>query len=141
MFNAFTTAAIALVVLVALGGALANRYLPRPETTRPLPGNLNVMVDDDDFTAADKRNMKTVIIRWADIHRITMITTDTGPFVDDRFYHIVHANGELTLPAHAGGMDDFLARITALPGFDAQALKTALTSMKNNSFSVVFSAS
>lgn len=135
MLLAVTIAAAACVVVA---GSIAMRYLPKPEKTRSLPGNLNVMMDVDGFTAADKRNMKTVIIRWCDIQRITVITTDKGPVDDNLFYHVVHAHGEVSLPAQATGMDAFITKIAALPGFSSRALEAAIQSKSNNSFSVVF---
>ncbi len=108
---------------------------------RPKPEQIEVVTTPDGFTVTDRRSTRradSVTVPWTAVRRVTVITTETGPFIDSRYFHIVYGMGEVTIPAGADGGRDFVDGLQALPGFDRAAFGAAAQSTQNNSFVVVF---
>jgi len=120
----------ALVVVGLIGRVIDSR------ARRRKPGHtVTVSVDNDQFTVIDGKTR--ISVRWNDIRRVTMITTNRGPWFDDLFYHVLHVGGDLTLPSEANGMIPFVEKLEGLPGFDINAYTQAIRSVQNESFVIV----
>ncbi|MDC7682588.1 hypothetical protein PQU92_04835 [Asticcacaulis sp. BYS171W] len=121
---------LAVVFLVAMVRISASRSRKGPP-----PHPVQVSLTDSGFAVSIERG-PPLMIRWLDIQKVTIIMTDEGPWVDDLFFHIIHAGGDLTLPDEAGGMPDFVEKLVKLPGFDMDAYTQAIRSTQNNTFVV-----
>ncbi|TXK62143.1 hypothetical protein [Alkalisalibacterium limincola] len=77
-------------------------------------------------------------VRWDRIERIFIATTDDGPVGDDVFWVFVDESGQggCAVPASAEGFDALLERVQQLPGFDNEAVATAMGSTTNARFDV-----
>jgi hypothetical protein len=75
-------------------------------------------------------------IRWDELEHVTIVTTDEGPFLDDVFFHLEGAGGRerCVVPSETEGMDRLLYRFQQLPGFDNDAVISAMTSTENATF-------
>ena len=131
MINLILLAIFAFII----GGGLINRFLRRRSQRRKPAHAVTVTVEDEHFTVVEGKTC--VSVHWGDITRITAITTNDGPWLDDLFYHVVYAGGDLTLPSEANGVAAFVDKLRTLPGFDNEALGRANGSAQNNSFVVV----
>lgn len=100
------------------------------------PHQLDIILIEGGFKVLNEC-IEQAVVNWPDVGAVTMITTDKGPWEDDLFYHIAYSGGDLTLPSQAGGMEDWVGKLTALPGFDLDAYAQAIASAQNNSFVVV----
>lgn len=124
-----------IVFAVLIGGGFVGRFL-RQRSKRKQPAHaVTVTVDDQQFTVAE--GAKRMAVRWADITRVTIITTSQGPWFDDLFYHVVHVGGDITLPSEANGMAEFVQKLESLPGFDMDAYTRAIRSAKTETFVIV----
>jgi hypothetical protein len=67
-------------------------------------------------------------IHWSDVSRITVVTTDAGPAVEDVYWEFSSADREIRLVIANGaeGMKELLAHIQRLPGFDNRRLVEAM---------------
>ena len=131
MINLILTVVFAILIA---GGFVARFIRRRPKRKKPAH-SVTVTVDDDQFDVTEAANR--VSVRWADITRVTVITTSQGPWFDDLFYHIVYTGGDVTLPSEANGIAAFVEKLSTLPGFDKAAFDRANRSTRNNSFVVV----
>jgi hypothetical protein len=75
-------------------------------------------------------------IRWDDLHEVSIVTTDAGPFNDDVFWLLVASDGKsgCAVPGSSDGSDQLLKRLQQLPGFDNEALIKAMSSTSNAKF-------
>ena len=60
------------------------------------------------------------------ISAVEIVTTDEGPMTEDVFWVLHGPQSSLSIPQTADGTDDLLERLQRLPGFDNEALITAL---------------
>jgi hypothetical protein len=75
-------------------------------------------------------------VRWDDLERIAIVTTDEGPFTEDVFWLFIGRGGTgCALPGAAVG-DEVFERLKRLPGIDYEAVITAMGSAENASFEV-----
>lgn len=89
-------------------------------------------VSDEELTVTESAT-RSATVRWADVREVCVRTTDAGPFTEDVFFVVRDATLQLTIPqSHAP--ETFVARLQALPGFDNEALISAMTSMQNAEF-------
>lgn len=74
-------------------------------------------------------------VRWEDLVRVTIMTTDEGPFVEDFFWLLLGRNGKgcAVGQAHATPLK-LLERLQRLPGFDNAAVIDASCSVENAQF-------
>ncbi len=73
-------------------------------------------------------------VKWDDIQRIVIRTTDLGPFDADVFFVIEAAGLRFVIPQDAAGTDELLERLQRLPGFDNQAVIDSMVSTGNKDF-------
>lgn len=124
-----------VVFAVVIAGAFINHFLRQRAKRKKSAHAVTVAVDDIQFTitTAEER----ISVPWADIIRVTIITTSHGPWLDDLFYHVGHTAGDVTLPSEANGMPAFVEMLERLPGFDRAAYTRAIRSVQNDSFVVI----
>jgi hypothetical protein len=67
-------------------------------------------------------------IAWADLDRVTILTTADGPFAPDAFWVLTGAAGGCLSPWGAKGDRELLERLQHLPGFDDAAVLRAVGS-------------
>lgn len=111
----------------------------RPAKKRDSPKSVSVHLTQDGFRVV-ARGRQEVGIRWADVKSVTLIKTERGPWEDDAFYHITHADGDLTLPLKARQMAQWLTTLQTQPEFDAEAIKRAGQSAENEYFVTIYKA-
>ena len=76
----------------------------------------------------------TASVRWNDVQRVLIRTTDGGPFDDDVFF-IVEASGKsYVVPQQAAGAEQLLERLQELPGFDNEAVIESMGCTDNKEF-------
>ena len=119
--------------------ALTN-WLENPKKHQRSPGTVKVDAAEQGVTVKDMSKWTEKAFAWTDVSRITLITTDKGPWHDDLFYHVMYTGGEITLPSKAQGMSAFNEHLKILPGYNAEAHAAAIRSTVNNSFAVIFQA-
>ncbi len=124
----------AIIALLLPVGFFLLRKMVR---VRPRPVMVAVVVQADGFTVTDRHHKISATVRWNTVTKVTVITTDRGPFVDDMFYHVTYDGGDVTIPSEADGAKAFVEALEALPGFDMEAFSRAIRSTENNSFVVV----
>jgi hypothetical protein len=112
----------------------------RPAKKRDSPKSISVHLTQDGFRV-DARGRQEVGIRWTDVKSVTLIKTQQGPWEDDSFYHIAHADGDLTLPQNARKMAQWLTKLKTQPEFDAEAIKRAGQSAETEYFVTIYKAS
>jgi len=61
-------------------------------------------------------------VRWSDVQRIVIRTTDRGPFDEDVFFVLEAAEDTFVIPQGADGVTELVERIQQLPGFNNEAL-------------------
>lgn len=75
-------------------------------------------------------------VTWEELQAIEIMTTDTGPFVEDVFW-ILHGDGRgCVIPQEAAGLRELLPRLQKLPGFDNKMLISAMSCTDNAKFPV-----
>jgi hypothetical protein len=72
--------------------------------------------------------------RWEDVNRVTIRTTDEGPFVEDVFFVLETTHEVLVVPQPARGCDELLDRLQQLPGFDNEAVIQSMACTDNQEF-------
>jgi hypothetical protein len=74
-------------------------------------------------------------VRWADLIKVTIRTTDQGPFLDDMFYVLHGQDGKsCVVGSELSPAEGLLAWLQRLPGFDNQAVIQASMSTQDNEF-------
>ncbi len=126
------------IFAVLLFFPLVRSWWRKPKPTRPAPATVKLAVTDFDLTVEDTWRQAVAKVAWTDVSRITLITTADGPWSDDRFYHVIHTGGELTIPSHAAHAEAFTAHLQTLPDFSAAAFSAALNSTQNNAFAIIY---
>lgn len=91
--------------------------------------------------AVDERGMLCVhvngdseAVRWDQIDRVSIRTTDKGPFDDDVFFVLATAVGTLVIPQPARGSGELLRSLQQLPDFDNEAVIEAMACTDNREF-------
>jgi hypothetical protein len=73
-------------------------------------------------------------IRWADIRRISILTTNEGPEVTDVFINLEGESSRLIIPQDARENDMFIGMLLKIQGFDLGAFTKAMGSAENAEF-------
>ncbi|MHA1999402.1 MAG: hypothetical protein ACTSU9_14885 [Promethearchaeota archaeon] len=79
---------------------------------------------------------KETEIRYVDIIRISIKTTDDGPFLPDCFWYIETKKHTIILENEDPSMSLILPKFQALDGFDNEGVIKAMTSVDYNEFIV-----
>lgn len=73
-------------------------------------------------------------VAWNDLQRVSVITTDHGPFVEDVFFALDGSDGGCLVPQGAPEFDVIFERVGEFPGFDDEAFVKAMCCADNNEF-------
>lgn len=73
-------------------------------------------------------------LTWNDIQRITIRTTDGGPFLEDVFIVVGTTNGHIYAIPQSDADGEVLAALQTLEGFDNEAVIRAMGSTTNAEF-------
>lgn len=73
-------------------------------------------------------------VRWDDVRRVLIRTTDEGPFIEDVYFVLETAEEVLVVPQPAAGCDALLGRLQELPRFDNEAVIEAMACTDNREF-------
>jgi len=93
-----------------------------------------VQVTDDELVLEYKDGRKETYF-FKDLKKVTIITTDQGPFEEDVFWLMLLEEMIIMIPQIAG-TDKLLERLQKLPEFNNEQVIKAMTSTDNNSFLV-----
>jgi hypothetical protein len=116
------SAAVFVLVL-----ALLSRLRRRP---------LRVTLDADDEGIRRTVGETSEGVRWDELLRVQIITTDEGPFVDDVYWLFLGPDEKGCVVENAHIDDRVLSRIAKLPNVDYAAVIMAMGSAENASFLV-----
>jgi hypothetical protein len=105
---------------------------------RPFTSRVRVIHDDKFITIYDGEG-GVVMLDWADIDNVSVVTTDKGPFEIDLFWLLSDREGRrtVTVPMGARGEHDLLqAMQVRFSGFDNMAVVEAMSSTGNAEFQI-----
>ena len=71
---------------------------------------------------------------WNDIHQISIITTDQGPFNPDVWLTLLGDDGICQIPQGCAGYDEVYDIVSQYEGFDIDEVIKAMQSTQNNEF-------
>jgi hypothetical protein len=114
---------------------------PRQET-RPairVPSPVRVSHDDKTIMLRDSVKDTTVVLSWADLASVTVMTNDRGPVEVDLLWILSDRDGRktLTVPMGADGEHELLqAMQERLTGFDNMAVVEAMSSTEDAEFQI-----
>jgi hypothetical protein len=105
---------------------------------RPYPeSRWNVRADDETTSVTDIEGQSRSVA-FADLMGVAIETNDSGPWGADLWWMLFSDVGKLALtwPQGATGETEAIARLTALQGFDHQAMVAAMACTDNATFVV-----
>ncbi len=73
-------------------------------------------------------------VAWDDLQVVIVETNNLGPWMIDVIWHLQGERGACWIPQGATGESEMIERLTALPGFDGDALGEAMRSVRNETF-------
>lgn len=76
----------------------------------------------------------TESVGWDELRAVIIQTTSDGPFMPDVFWLLVGERGGCVVPQGATGERALFERLQALPGFDNQAVISAMVCTENKHF-------
>jgi hypothetical protein len=100
--------------------------------SRPLPSV--VIAFDDEGARRLYRGETTHRVRWVDLERIAIRTTDDGPFAEDLFWVLLGSRGSGFVIPSALVSAELIMRLQQFPGFDNEAMIRAMQSIDNAVF-------
>jgi hypothetical protein len=109
------------------------RWLTSRFPNVPLHRVSRVAVDEQGIHCQRVNGMREAI-RWDQLTRVLIRTTDKGPFEDDVFFVLETALGTLIVPQMAPGSAELLRGFHHLPGFDYEAAIQAMACTDNREF-------
>ena len=71
---------------------------------------------------------------WKDIRKVTIVTTDQGPWSEDIFFVVEAVGGTIVFPHEQAVKTELLTYLQKLPGFDNEAVIRAMSCTGNNAF-------
>lgn len=98
-----------------------------------MPTAMSVRCDDAGIHAAFADGAAWTV-GWGELERVVIRTTDEGPFADDVIWMLQTPGGVYAVPQGVEGESALLERLQALPGFDNQAVISAMGSVDNAVF-------
>ena len=109
---------------MSLLSRLFERKAPQPDT---------VAFDGEQVTRT-LPDGRTERVRWNELEEISIVTTADGPLTEDVFWMLRGTSGGCAVPGEARGINELLARLQQLPGFDNEAVVHAMGSTSNATF-------
>jgi hypothetical protein len=118
-----------------------SKLFPRRHEAAPQRRSMSLarVVHDDKIITVTDGAGGTSSLAWSDIGRVTVLTTDAGPFQTDLFWVLADREGRhsITVPMDAGGEHTLLQAMQArLSGFDNMAVIEAMSSTDNDVFQI-----
>lgn len=100
---------------------------------RPSPRRTTVEFDENAVTC---RRFGGLVesVRWDELKAVLIMTTGAGPLLDDVFWVLVGESGGCVVPSESAGADNLLLRLQKLPGFDNEALISAMRCTEDRKF-------
>lgn len=92
-----------------------------------------VRIDDSGLTALSGRGPE-LRLKFDDIQRVAIRTTDEGPGVEDVYWVLATRDQMCLIPHGVEGESDLFDRLLKLPNFDNQAMIAAMTCTENAEF-------
>jgi hypothetical protein len=89
---------------------------------------------DDDGVKVEYPDHPAASIRWEEIMKISVITTDQGPFIDDVFLAFFDGARHCLVPSEADGYNEVFDRVSKFKGFDFEQYIQAMASAENHEF-------
>lgn len=91
---------------------------------------------DDAIVRRTMSDGRVECVRWAELRRIEVMTTDEGPFVEDVFWLLFGETGGVVAPSQTAGTKALVDHILGMPRVDSQAVVDAMASHENARFVV-----
>ncbi len=73
-------------------------------------------------------------VKWDELKKITIVTTDQGPYLEDVFFVLEGEKGGTIVSQEWATKISLLEKISKLPGFANEAVISAMGCTENNSF-------
>jgi hypothetical protein len=73
-------------------------------------------------------------VRFDDLLRVEVMTTDAGPAVTDVYFILADSEGECVIPMGSAGDEHLLEKLQTLPGFDNETYIQAMSSTEDARF-------
>ena len=131
-----TAATIWLLLCVLLCGYLAHRLLPPPDLSDLLSEKDIVVSFDDDEVSCVCPDGYTERVRWDELERVEVITTNEGPWACDVYFVLHGTSSGCVVPQGATGDQKLVERLLKLPAFDEKLFIRAMGCTSNKTFDV-----
>lgn len=102
---------------------------------KALARSITTIVVNDESLTITYGDAHTDRFLFDDLKRVSIITTDEGPLLDDVFWLLLF-KVIIMIPQGITGEEALLTRLQAMPGFDNGAVITAMECTDNNAFEV-----
>ncbi len=109
------------------------RWLARRFPHAPLHRAGAIRVDDDGFQCVRESGLRDGA-QWSELIRVSIRTTDQGPFDDDVFLVLETSTASWWVPQTAVGAADLLARLQQFGGFNNEVVIEAMSCTDNREF-------
>ena len=103
-----------------------------PESNTP-ERNTIVEINDNEVRVSNSGE-ETQVIRWDDLQRVFIQTTDEGPFAPDVFWILQGSEERCVVPQGAMGEPELMERLQRLPGFKSESIIDAMGCVTNQIF-------
>jgi len=131
-----TAATIWFGFCVFLSGFLAHRLLPRPDLSDLVTEEQIVVEFDNDEISCIRPDGYTEQVRWDDLARVEVMTTNEGPWACDVYFVLHGTSSGCLIPQGATGDQKLVERLLELPGFDEKLFVDAMGCTSNRTFDV-----
>lgn len=103
---------------------------------RLMPESLAVVLCDDEGLRVAKPNSKLEAVKWSELAAVIVETNDQGPIATDVHWILMGREGKsgCVVPQGATGEQEMLVALQKLPGFDNDALISAMGCVENKTF-------
>jgi hypothetical protein len=96
------------------------------EPAKLLPESRYIVELSDSGVTCSRPDNTVESVAWDDLQSVEVVNTDEGPFAPDVFWVLHGSHGGCAIPQGATGERQLLERLQELPGFDNEALITAM---------------
>jgi hypothetical protein len=105
----------------------------KPDEPSSLKPESDFIVDvTDEGATCSRPDGKTESVKWSDLQRVEILTTDDGPFAPDVFWVLFDTIGGCVIPWGATGDRELMNRLQSLPGFRNDVIIDAASLTTNN---------
>lgn len=110
------------------------RIFNRIATPEPQQNKKGIVTFDDECIVRHLADGRTETIRWEDVRKVSVVTTDEGPILDDVFWVITGEGGGCLVPSETLGTKELLIRLQKLPNFRNESFIAAMGSTSRAEF-------